>query len=159
MYSTQWTNLSTRKPWVRQKLPINWTCKNFFIYLDFQPHYFLIDAAQTDINWFIVPWRFYNMMELKNKLHGAYCLLVGNHSGHNLHTWGWGDMKTKGQPNWDSNTGPPSQGSNHATNWANEAGPEDCRTNYNSWAGLGIVYWTFQEEEQPIRVDVEDNGH
>ena len=28
----------------------------------------------------------------------------------------------KGQPNWDSNPVPPSQGSNHSTNWANEAG-------------------------------------
>ena len=27
---------------------------------------------------------------------------------------GWGDMKMKGQPNWDSNPVLPSQGSNHA---------------------------------------------
>ena len=32
----------------------------------------------------------------------------------------WYEMK--GQPNRDSNTVPPSQETNHATNWANEAG-------------------------------------
>ena len=54
--------------------------------------------------------------------HEAYCLWVGNHSGHNLHTRGCGDMKMKGQPNRDSNPVPSSQGRNQATNWANEAG-------------------------------------
>ena len=54
--------------------------------------------------------------------HEAYCLCVGNHSGHNLQTRGWGDMKMKGQPNRDSNPVSPSQETNHATNWANEAG-------------------------------------
>ena len=34
--------------------------------------------------------------------HEAYCLCVGNHSGHNLHTQESGDMKMKGQPNRDS---------------------------------------------------------
>ena len=43
-------------------------------------------------------------------------------SGHNLRTQGWGDMMMKGQPNWDSNPVPPSQGSNHASDWANKAG-------------------------------------
>ena len=51
----------------------------------------------------------------------AYCLCVGNHSGHNLHTWGWGDMKMKGQPNLDLNPLPSSQGSNRVADWANEA--------------------------------------
>ena len=54
-------------------------------------------------------------------MHEANCLWVGNHSGHNLHTWGWGDRMMKGQPNRDSNSVPPSQGINQATNWANEA--------------------------------------
>ena len=54
--------------------------------------------------------------------HEAYCLCEGNHSGHNLHTRGWGDMKMKGQPNRDTNPVPPSQWRNHATDWANEAG-------------------------------------
>ena len=54
--------------------------------------------------------------------HEAYCLCVGNHSGHNLHTRGWGDMKMKGQPNRDSNPVPPSEWRNHATDWVNEAG-------------------------------------
>ena len=30
--------------------------------------------------------------------HEAYCLCVGNHSGHNLHTRGWGDMRWKASP-------------------------------------------------------------
>ena len=54
--------------------------------------------------------------------HETYCLCVGNHLGHNLHTQGWGEMKLKGQPNWDLNPVPPSQETNHATKWANEAG-------------------------------------
>ena len=54
--------------------------------------------------------------------HEAYCLWVGSHSGHNFHTWGWGDMKMKGQPNRDSNPVPPSQRYNHVTDWSNEAG-------------------------------------
>ena len=43
-------------------------------------------------------------------------------SGHNLLTQGRGDMMMKGQPNRDSNPVPPSQGSNHTTACANEAG-------------------------------------
>ena len=31
-------------------------------------------------------------------------------------------MGIEGQSNWDSNPEPPNQGSNNATNWANEAG-------------------------------------
>ena len=30
--------------------------------------------------------------------HEAYCLCVGNHSGHNLHTRGWGDMRWRASP-------------------------------------------------------------
>ena len=40
-------------------------------------------------------------------LHEAYCLWEGNHSGHNLHTQGWGDMKMKSQSTLDSNPVPP----------------------------------------------------
>ena len=93
--------------------------------------------------------------------HEAYCLCVGNHSGHNLHTRGWDDMKVKGQPNWDSNPEPPSQWRNHATNWANEAGPlsavkgpsTQCSegsehyviTGQNSiWCVMPGHLWTFQ---------------
>ena len=48
--------------------------------------------------------------------HEAYCLCVGNHSGHYLHSrMRWYEMK--GQPNRDSNPVPPSQETNHATNW------------------------------------------
>ena len=84
-------------------------------------------------------------------------------SGHNLHTLGWGDMKMKGQPNRDSNPVPPSQGSNHATDWANIAGLmlwygersivlkssimicDGCRCNwafYGSTASFGILSQT-----------------
>ena len=35
-------------------------------------------------------------------------------------------MKMKGQPNMDSNPVSPSQGSNYATDWANEAGYANC---------------------------------
>ena len=36
-------------------------------------------------------------------------------------------MKMKGQTNQDSNPVPPSQGSNHATDWANEASPSTSK--------------------------------
>ena len=39
--------------------------------------------------------------------HEAYRLCVGNHSGHNLHTQGWEDMKMKGQPNCRSHAETP----------------------------------------------------
>ena len=52
----------------------------------------------------------------------ACYLCVGNHTSHNLHTRGWGDMRMKVQPNRDSNPVPPSQWRNQATDWANEAG-------------------------------------
>ena len=32
--------------------------------------------------------------------HEAYCLCVGNHSGHNLYTRGWGDMTWRASPTW-----------------------------------------------------------
>ena len=53
--------------------------------------------------------------------HEACCLCIGNHSG---------DMKMKGQPNRDSNPVPPSQGSNHATNWANETGSDQSDVSF-----------------------------
>ena len=46
-------------------------------------------------------------------------------------------MKTKGQPNWDLNQVPPSQGSNHATNWANEAGSQAEESEPSEWEDLG----------------------
>ena len=48
--------------------------------------------------------------------HEAYGLCLGNHTGHNLHTRGWGDMKMKSQPHRDLNPVPLSQWKNHATN-------------------------------------------
>ena len=35
---------------------------------------------------------------LFNLAWSIYCLCVGNHSGHYLHTWGWGDMRWKASP-------------------------------------------------------------
>ena len=59
----------------------------------------------------------------------------------------WYDMK--GQPNRDSNPVPPSQGSNHSTNWANEAGYidwghhiENFIKNYAAHGYDGHIGWT-----------------
>ena len=58
----------------------------------------------------------------------------------------WHDMK--GQPNRDLNPVPPSQGSNHSTNWANEAGPniavwgpQSQYLNWWQWVRIAIEYY------------------
>ena len=98
----------------------------------------------TETSW----WEFYNIWWWQQQWDGivsyltsyeAYCLWVGNHSRHNLHTRGWGDTKMKGQPNQDSNPVPPSQGSNHTTDWANEASSvikERVPQRLLAWPGL-----------------------
>ena len=58
----------------------------------------------------------------------------------------WYDMK--GQPNRDSNPVPPSQGSNHSTNWANEAGSQIStwvslvNTTFSLWKHMFLKRWS-----------------
>ena len=94
----------------------------------------------------ITPWNIcWDGIVGYSTLHETYCLCVGNHTGHNLHTRGWGDMKMKGQPNRDSNPVPPSQWNNHATKWANKTGL--CGRGVNCWTGGGDVS-SFSGQEQ-----------
>ena len=71
----------------------------------------------------------------------------------------WYDMK--GQPNRDSNPVLPSQGSNHSTNWANEAGEFGRVESANMYnASLAIdqdivsldVDWLLQFSEGALKI-------
>ena len=73
--------------------------------------------------------------------HEAYRLWVGNHSGHNLHT--------RGKPNRNSNPVPPNQRSNHATNWAIEAGWTLWDPKARS-KGRGVWAWPSFCKVQPL---------
>ena len=84
--------------------------------------------------------------------HEAYCLCVGNHTGHNLHTRGWGDMKVKGQPNRDS-TRLNTSASNSTffgrtmidilgSIWRNASCSDHCTSHYVPSSCLPYVCWS-----------------